>query len=36
MTMKQAIAAAAVLLGTAGAPNAAKAQNPIDNLFKKM
>jgi hypothetical protein len=36
MTMKQAIEAAAVLLGTAGAPNAAKAQNPIDNLFKKM
>ena len=35
MTMKQAIAAAAVLLGTAGAPNAAKAQNPIGNLFKK-
>ena len=35
MTMKQAIAAAAVLLGTAGAPNMAQAQNPIGNLFKK-
>ena len=35
MTMKQAIAAAAVLLGTAGTPNMAQAQNPIGNLFKK-
>ena len=41
ITMKQAIAAAAVLLGTAGAPNMAKAQTgikPVDkvvNLFKK-
>jgi len=35
MTMKQAIAAAAVLLGTAGTPNMAQAQNSIGNLFKK-
>jgi hypothetical protein len=35
MTMKQAIAAAAMLLGTAGAPNMAQAQSPIGNLFKK-
>jgi len=35
MTMKQAIAAAAMLLGTAGAPNMAQAQNPLSNLFKK-
>jgi len=41
ITMKQAMAAAAVLLGTAGAPNMAKAQTgikPVDkvvNLFKK-
>jgi hypothetical protein len=33
--MKQVIAAAAILLGTAGAPNTAQAQNPIGNLFKK-
>jgi hypothetical protein len=33
--MKQVIAAAAILLGTAGAPNTAQAQNTIGNLFKK-
>jgi hypothetical protein len=33
--MKQVIAAAAILLGTAGAPNTAQAQNPIGNLLKK-
>ena len=33
--MKQVIAAAAILLGTAGAPNIAQAQNPIGNLLKK-
>jgi hypothetical protein len=35
ITMKQAMAAAAILLGTAGAPNTAQAQNPIGNIFKK-
>ena len=33
--MKQAMAAAAILLGTASAPNTAQAQNPIGNIFKK-
>ena len=33
--MKQVIAAAAILLGTAGTPNTAQAQSPIGNLLKK-
>jgi hypothetical protein len=33
--MKQVIAAAAILLGTAGAPNTAQAQNPVGKLLKK-
>jgi len=35
VNMKDVIAATAILLGTAGAPNIAQAQNPVLNLLKK-